>query len=326
MKAIHKAASTAIFLTLLVGSTAQAAVTFPFLTIGDVGNPNDTNTGGLLGGVTSAYQISATNVTDAQYTEFLNLVDPTGANALSLYNPNMATNTISGGITFSAGAANGFKYAVKVGFDDKPVNYVSFLDSMRFVNWLSNGQGSGDTETGAYTLTLGGLAPRNSGAAFFLPSENQWYKAAYYDPTKGAANNYYLYGTRSDTLPTASAPTANPNSANYASVVGGVTDVGAYSGSASHYGAFDMAGNVLDWNEAVIGGTSRGLRGGSWNGNPSGLDSSSSANGDPTLAEESYIGFRVATVPEPTSAILLLCGASMLLRRRSFRTPAEPIN
>ncbi len=72
---------------------------------------------------------------------------------------------------------------------DKPVNYVSWYDSIRFANWLNNGQGTGDTETGAYTLLGGTPTPsngvsitRNAGATWFLPSEDEWYKAAYHQP------------------------------------------------------------------------------------------------------------------------------------------------
>ena len=39
---------------------------------------------------------------------------------------------------------------------DHPVNFETWYDTIRFANWLNNGQDSGDTETGAYTLgTLG---------------------------------------------------------------------------------------------------------------------------------------------------------------------------
>ena len=88
------------------------------------------------------------------------------------------------------------------------MNYVTWYDAIRFANWLHNGQGSGDTETGAYTL-LGNATPtpsngpsitRNPGATWFLPSENEWYKAAYHNP---AANSYSLYPTSSHTVPTA---------------------------------------------------------------------------------------------------------------------------
>ena len=83
-----------------------------------------------------------------------------------------------GGITRS-GLDGSYRYAAVTGREDKPVNWVSWYDSIRFANWLNNGQGSGDTETGAYTLgslgaggvpTSGSTIVRNPGAQWFLPS------------------------------------------------------------------------------------------------------------------------------------------------------------
>ena len=54
-----------------------------------------------------------------------------------------------------------------------PVTYVNYLDAVRFVNWLHNGQGNGDTETGAYTIT-NGQAIRQPGARYWIPTENEW--------------------------------------------------------------------------------------------------------------------------------------------------------
>src|ERR1035438_126607 len=80
-----------------------------------------------------------------------------------------------------------------------PVNYVTYWDACRFANWLANGQpnapeGTGTTETGSYTLSFSGTilnkVTRNAGATWVVPSENEWYKAAYYNP---AASNYYLF-------------------------------------------------------------------------------------------------------------------------------------
>ena len=87
---------------------------------------------------------------------------------------------------------------------NKPVNYVNWFDAARVANWLHNGQGSGSTETGAYTLnnaTTGDAPAVNPGASYFLPTEDQWYKAAYY---KGGGTNagYWEYGTQSDAAPT----------------------------------------------------------------------------------------------------------------------------
>ena len=69
-------------------------------------------------------------------------------------------------------------------------------------NWLHNGKGSGDTETGAYTLTNANdlTMVKNSGAKYWIPSEDEWYKAAYYK--RGGTNaGYWMYPTQSDSLP-----------------------------------------------------------------------------------------------------------------------------
>ena len=79
---------------------------------------------------------------------------------------------IRGGIAFSAGAPSGSKYSVKTNMGNKPVNYVSFFDAMRFTNWLENGQGNGGTESGVYTIGNGTNETRAPGASYFLPSEN----------------------------------------------------------------------------------------------------------------------------------------------------------
>jgi len=146
---------------------------------------------------------------------------------------------------------------------DKPVNYVSWFDAARVANWLMNGATpSSNTEDGAYTLVEGqttGTAPaRNNGATFYIPTEDQWYKAAYY---KGGGTNagYWDYATRSDTAPTAvtagvtgigsagnTGDFANYNSdADWNGRDGNVTTVGT-NGGPSAYGAFDMSGNVLE--------------------------------------------------------------------------------
>jgi hypothetical protein len=90
-----------------------------------------------------------------------------------------------GGIARS-GSPGSYTYSATPGRQNKPVNFITPFDAMRFVNWLHNGQGSGSTETGAYTL-LGGtptpsndLVERNPGATVFLTSDAEWYKAAYY--------------------------------------------------------------------------------------------------------------------------------------------------
>ncbi|QDT73585.1 formylglycine-generating enzyme family protein [Lacipirellula limnantheis] len=283
----------------LVARTA-AAVTIATVPVGHAGNANDW-TG--WGGVGYEYRIGAYEVRNAEYVEFLNakaVSDPLG-----LYNANMGSNA-RGGITRS-GVSGSYSYAPKAGMQNKPVNYVSFYDAVRFANWLGNGQGSGDTESGAYTI-LGGTAEptngrdivRNSGATWFLTSDNEWYKAAYHK-NDGVTDHYFAYPTANDVAPAGGAPPGGSNSANISLLVGDPTDVGAYVASASPYGTFDQGGNASEWTEKLQPDfeTYRTRRGGEWNGFSSNLWAGTQFIEDP-LNEHLSVGFRLATVAEAT--------------------------
>lgn len=65
-------------------------------------------------------------------------------------------------------------------------------------------------------------------------------------------------------------------------------DVGAYTGTTSPYGEFDMGGNVFQWNEALISGSFRGLRGGSFVSNSDVLQSSNRSNLYPPARDRRY--------------------------------------
>ena len=327
----------------LLGSLAvpALAVTIDWVTVGDPGNTADTTgTPNPAGAVAAAFQIMKYEFTNQQYTDFLNSVDGGGTNPNSVYNTSMGINT-RGGISFTSGASPGSKYATKTDMGDKPVNYVSWWDAARVSNWLFNGAtGTSSTETGAYTLVGGqisGTAPAaNPGASYLLPTEDQWYKAAYY---KGGSTNadYWDYATQRDTAPTPvtagsigiGSSGSTGNFANYNAAAswngrtGNVTTVGT-NGGASAYGAFDMSGNVFEWNDLTgAAGSSRGQRGGAWN-SVGEFDLSSSSGGPNLPSEESnFIGFRLASpvvVPEPSTYAMALaglaCGGYSILRRR----------
>ena len=101
--------------------------------------------------------------------------------------------------------------------------------------------------------------------------------------------------------------------ANYNGELGGPTDVGY--GKASSSGTFGQGGNAWEWNDAVIDGSSRGMRGGSSGSVNDNLASSNRSNYDPSN-EYCDIGFRVASVPEPTSVVLAMVASGLLLIRR----------
>ena len=337
------------------------ATAMVFVPVGNLGNSNDAaDSNGLsFGKVDYYYNISKYETTYGQYVEFLNAVaksDPYG-----LFNPGMQQDLLLNGIN-RTGVDGSYNYSVAPstgspltqnteGSENKPVNYVNYLDTIRFANWMHNGKGSGSTETGAYSITTAALvgatrwdnqitykatgdlsisvgdqaqasgltgsgfdtrstirsvtkkdgftyftvqnrnsngiatgsgtvtvipATHASGARYWIPTENEWYKAAYYNPNKNGLGSagYYDWATKSDTTPgnTLINPSA-PNLANTRTNTGFtksplssiflgqlpdplvgpnmLTEVGAFSGSASYYGTYDQDGNITEWNESI---------------------------------------------------------------------------
>ena len=180
-----------------------------FVNIGDINNSNDSFTG--YGSVSYPYKIAQYPVTNCEYVAFLNAVAST--DTYDLYNTFMGYDAIT-----RSGSSGSYTYTVKTNMGNKPVVFVNWFDCARYCNWLHNGKPSGNqdnttTETGAYTLngaTSGVDIVRNINANYYIPSENEWYKAAYY---KGRGTNagYWLYATQSDNTPTCVAADVNGN-------------------------------------------------------------------------------------------------------------------
>ena len=311
-----------------LASDAQA-VAIQWIPVGNPGNANDSRTG--HGAVAYNYRIDKYDVTVGQYTAFLNSVAAT--DTYSLYNVSMAFNMNIAGIS-QDGSSGSYTYSVIGSSANLPITEVSWGDAARFSNWLQNGQptgaeGPGTTETGAYTLNGAitddalNAVTRNAGATIFIPSENEWYKAAYYGPTlNSGAGGYYQFPFSSSAIPTSAMPGSTPNTGNWFDGVTGyavtgskalnssqnyLTVVGAYTASASPFGAFDMGGDVMQWNETLISGSFRGQRGAAWDDDFMFNWSGNRFSNFP-VGESHAIGFRVAETPEPSTLVLAAFG------------------
>lgn len=291
----------------LAAATATPAPFIEMVTVGNAGNAADPSDGDQVaagtqsfGAVPYEFQIGKIEVTLAQYTAFLNAVAAT--DTFELYDADMGTNPIVLGISQS-GTSGSFTYSV-IGTGTRPVQFVNWFDAARFCNWLHNGrptgmQTAGTTERGAYTLdgaVSGGGFVVNRGAKFWIPSEDEWYKAAFHQPAGqgGDADNYWLYPTKSNLAPTVEAPPGSSSSANYSNAVGAPVPGGSYTGSAGFYGTFDQGGNVFEWNDGAGIGSLRCVRGGNYANTEVNLSASNRLGVDPTLSGAG-LGFRVAS-------------------------------
>lgn len=169
---------------------------------GDTAIANDGSTG--HGSVSYSFQISAYPVTVCEYVNFLNSVART--DAYGVYRNQMSSSR--SGITRS-GSNGSYSYSIISSYANKPIVWVSWFDAARYCNWLHNNkpntgvQNSSSTETGSYTLngiTSGNAPARNANGTYYIPSENEWYKAAYYKGSSIDAG-YWKYATQSNTDP-----------------------------------------------------------------------------------------------------------------------------
>ena len=344
-------------------SSLQATViieTVPVGNLGNIGELSGAGAGGygpdrICGAVSYEYNIGKYKVTAGQYAEFLNAVAAT--DTYGLYNTSMDSHPHGCQITRN-GSSGSYTYdfsgrpsGTEANWVDRPVNYVNWGDAARFANWLHNGQpglvspvsqDANSTEDGAYFLdgAMGDAAllavNREANWKWAIPTEDEWYKAAYYDPTDydpdgpGGTDpgpGYWDYPTSSDSVPSNDLDGGGNNATFEDSgyTIGSPyyrTEFGAHENSESPYGTFDQAGNVFEWNETIIladvepPSTNRGTRGSAFDYNvTTEMHAAGRSSLIPTYEHDSF-GFRVAQIPEPATLGLLLIGGLVLLRRR----------
>lgn len=339
--------------TLYAATAAAGPLGMDFVTVGNPGNTGKFVSGtagsGTFGAVSSTFDMGKTEVSNTNYVAFLNAV--AASDPYNLYNTNMGALS-TGGITRS-GSSGSFTYAVKPGFGDKAVNLVNVYSAARFVNWVNNGVPTGLSgtaavnaaiNTGAYTLANVALPNtalvRNAGAQYFLPTRDEWFKAAYYSQTlNSGTGGYYTYATSNNSIPGASSNPldANTNSAYFAfSSSMGPMDVNGLANSVSPYGALGMFGNMAEWLQNSTSTQAYWI--GGWYTMPlagsTGVNTFASSNTfagalQSNNAQSASQGFRIAAVPEPSTVMLAVLGVvtvsggEIARRRRKERKAAS---
>jgi len=273
-----------------------------------------------------------------------NAADTTGYGSVG-YTYRMGTYAISGDQVFKATSSGLIGVGSSAMSPDQPASYISWIECAAFVNWLNISKGfepaynlifNGQWSFDLWTVDDIGYDSknryRNSLAKYFLPSENEFYKAAY---GKSDGSGYYLYPTASDTPPTAVASGTEAGTAVYNSHFPNFNNIQTASvyeaGGLSSYGTMGQGGNISQLLESAYDGKNNSIieyrtqRGGNFAFTVDQLQSSSrdfvSAGYD---GKDEGIGFRVASVdigsiPEPSTYALFGIGAIamlMVLRRK----------
>ncbi len=249
-------------------------INIDFVTIGNAGNAADFDGDGWYGYPSASgavgynYRIGKYEITNVQWNAF------TAAAGAPTGNPGYAYD--------QDGAWPG---------DQKPKAWVSWYEAAQFCNWLT----SGDKSLGAYQLGTDGSITVNRDAAvstygiiYVLPTEDEWYKAAYYKPD---GSGYSLYANGTNIAPSTS-------QARY----GNSSPWNVGSGAQEQNGTYDMMGNVWEWNETKIYDSYpwRGVRGGMFSSTDPVWDLSSyRINATEPEGESNGQGFRIASIPEP---------------------------
>jgi formylglycine-generating enzyme required for sulfatase activity len=281
---IHKIALllVAVSASISVGDIithGATSVDIGFVSIGNAGNAADTSG---YGAVSYGYQIGQYEVTASQWT----------------------TVASAAGIS-QTGSGSG----------SQPIGTVSWTDAAKFCNWLT----SGDKNSGVYQFDISGTftgldrsaASSLYGTIYVLPTEDEWYKAAYY-----TGSGYSLYANGTGTPPVAGIDAAYDNSTTEPWSVG--------SGTIEQNGTYDMMGNIDEMLEGAFDGAldvpneQRVWRGGSFGSSDYKLASSFRQDINSETYTADYIGFRVAVIPEPATLPLVgfVCAVGLWIRRR----------
>jgi formylglycine-generating enzyme required for sulfatase activity len=289
--------------------TGANSFSMDFVAIGNPNNPSDLNG---FGSVSAAYRIGKYEIS----REFIEKANTEAGLGLPVWN-------------YSGWSAS----------PSQPIYSTTFYNAVRFVNWLNVSKGyspaykfstqPGDSGYDAYAAFTPWSAAdagfdsrnvfRNAGARFFIPTINEWYKAAYFDSSTSV---YFDFATGSDAAPTPVVGGTSSGTAVYGFLSGGQMADVENAGGLSPYGTMGQTGNAWEWTEQTIPEvlpgsfqTGHGVNLGGSYAMPELKVSANFTNG--TIRTYDGIGFRVLdSVPEPSSLSLLLAGGAVLMAGR----------
>ncbi len=263
---------------LLLPTPAHLGRAAVFLAIlGACSVPVDRSLADTFGSGSNQFDIDFTTIGDID-----NAADPLTGNGAVPYVYRIGTYEVSIGMINAANAAGGLALTPGEDTPGTAAQGMCWFEAARFVNWLNTNSGYAPAYKFATQPGQPGYNPyvdntpwqpgdigydpanpyRNTRALYFLPNENEWYKAAYYNP---AGSNYFLYPTGSDSPPTAVLSGTNPNTAVFFGAGVGEDPDFNNAGGLSPYGTMAQGGNVWEWTESVsiTNGTNSIQRGGS---------------------------------------------------------------
>jgi len=249
----------------------------------DIKNANNSNDDTGYGGVSYNFKISRFATSESAFKQYNN--DPGNASLkLPLDNSKGDQHPVQSSWVYAARFINwmnkiynstpAYKFEEGTGIDDVPVEWVS-----------------GDVGYDANNKI------RNKSAKYWLPSEDEWYKAAFYDPgNTSQPPQYWDYAFGLDTVPAAVASGTAANTAVFDQPTNqGPVDV-TNAGGLSPYGTMGQTGNTYELLESLYdNGGGRVRRGGYWSSRvPSDLSVNTRKDVDMKKSLGGY-GFRVAS-------------------------------
>lgn len=237
-----------------------------FVRIGAVGNapwsgngrPGDDAIG--RGSVGYEYSIGRFEVTTRQWVDFLNaaLDRPAGDQI-----PYVSVPQFWGGSSTTPNNPGGRRFVVRPGMDMIPVGDITWRMAAVLCNWYSNDRrmDRGAFLNGAYDTSTFGLGPsgftdqptHTPGARYWIPSWDEWLKAAHYDPNRNGQGQggWWAYSNATDTQLVGGPPGAGQ--ANFGFTSGAFNiPLGAYAQTQSPWGLLDVAGATSEWMEGLL--------------------------------------------------------------------------